>query len=90
VKVNGDEVYKRTWDNEYIDLPVVDPEDQNSEAFIPEEMTRILDAASQTTTENPAYILALIVGGRFAQSLTLKDLRFLFAEETGDFVSATA
>jgi SNF2 family DNA or RNA helicase len=27
---------------------------------------------------------------RFAQSLTLEDLRFLFAEETGDFMSATA
>jgi hypothetical protein len=45
LKVNGEEVYKRTWDHEYIDLPVVDPEDQNSEAFPPpEEMAQILDA----------------------------------------------
>ena len=42
LKVNGEEVYKRTWDNEYIDLPLVDPEDQNSEAFTPEEMTKSL------------------------------------------------
>jgi hypothetical protein len=34
LKVNGEEVYKRTWDNEYIDLPIVDP---NSEAFTPED-----------------------------------------------------
>jgi hypothetical protein len=25
LKLNGEEVYKRTWDSEYIDLPVVDP-----------------------------------------------------------------
>src|SRR5216684_2314854 len=25
LKVNGEEVYRRTWDHEYIDLPIVDP-----------------------------------------------------------------
>ena len=75
LKVNGEEVYKRTWDNEYIDLPVVDPEDQNSEAFTPEEMAQILDAALQKATANPAYMLALIVGGlglRIGEALAVK------------------
>jgi integrase len=75
LKVNREEVYKRTWDNEYIDLPVVDPEDQNSEAFTPEGMTQILDAALQKATANPAYILALIVGGlglRIGEALAVK------------------
>jgi len=75
LKVNGEEVYKRTWDNEYIDLPVVDPEDQNSEAFTPEEMTHILDTAFQTAAKNPAYMLALSVSGlglRIGEALAIK------------------
>jgi len=75
LKVNGEEVYRRSWDDEYIDLPVVDPEDQNSEAFTPEEMTRILDAAFKVANENPAYMLALIVGGlglRIGEGLAIK------------------
>ena len=75
LKANGEEVYKRTWDNEYIDLPVVDSEDQNSEAFTPAEMTQILDAAFQTSTDDPAYMLALIVGGlglRIGEALAIR------------------
>ena len=75
LKINGEEVYKRIWDNEYIDLPIVDPEDQNSEAFTPEEMTTILDTAFHTVTNNPVYILTLIVGGlglRIGEALAIK------------------
>ena len=33
LKTNGEVVYKRTWNHDYMDLPIVDPADQNSEAF---------------------------------------------------------
>ena len=75
LKVNGEEVNKRTWDNEYIDLPAVDPEDQNSEAFTPEEMTRILDTARKVADHNPAYMLALTIGGlglRIGEALAIR------------------
>jgi len=78
LKANGEEVYKRTWDHEYIDLPIVDPEDQNSEAFTPEQMTQILDAAFKTAVKKPknvVYMLSLIVGGlglRIGEGLAIK------------------
>lgn len=75
LKLNGEEVYKRTWDSEYIDLPVVDPEGQNSEAFTPEEMTRVLDRAFKSASKNPAYMLALIVSGlgpRIGEALAIR------------------
>jgi hypothetical protein len=31
IEANGEEVYKRAWNHDYMDLPIVDPEDQNSE-----------------------------------------------------------
>jgi integrase len=78
LKANGEEVYKRTWNHDYIDLPIVDPEDQNSEAFTPEAMTQILDAASELTAKKPKnvlYWLSLIVGGlglRIGEALAIK------------------
>ena len=55
----------------------MDPEDQNSEAFTPEEMTGILDTAFKVANDNPAYILALIVGGlglRIGEALAVRVL----------------
>jgi integrase len=78
LKVNGEEVYRRTWDHEYIDLPIVDPEDQNSEAFTPQQMTEILDtafAAAVRKPKNVTYVLSLIVGGlglRIGEALAIK------------------
>ena len=78
LKVNGEEVYRRTWDHEYIDLPIVDPEDQNSEAFTPQQMTEILDtafAAAVRKPKNVTYMLSLIVGGlglRIGEALAIK------------------
>jgi hypothetical protein len=75
LKVNGEEVYRRTWDNDYMDLPNMDPEEQNSEAFTPEEMTQILDAALRTATDNPVYMLALVVSGlgpRIGEAVAIK------------------
>jgi len=78
LKVNGEQVYKRTWDHEYIDLPVVDPEEQNAEAFTPEQMTQILDAAYQAAIKKPknvVYMLSLIVSGlglRIGEALAIK------------------
>lgn len=78
LKVNGEQVYKRTWDHEYIDLPIVDPEDQLSEAFTPQQMTEILDtafAAAVRKPKNVTYLLSLIVGGlglRIGEALAIK------------------
>jgi integrase len=78
LKANGEEVYKRTWNHDYMDLPIVDPEDQNSEAFTPEGMTQILCAASELATKKPKnvlYWLSLIVGGlglRIGEALAIK------------------
>lgn len=78
LKVNGEGIYKRTWDHEYIDLPIVDPEDQNSEAFTPQQMTEILDtafAAGVRKPKNVTYILSLIVAGlglRIGEVLAIK------------------
>ena len=66
LKVNGEEIYKRSWDHEYIDFPIVDPAEQNSEAFTPQQMTEILDAAFEAAVRKPknvTYMLSLIVAG---------------------------
>ncbi len=78
LKANGEEVYKRAWNHDYMDLPIVDPEDQNSEAWTPEQMTVILDAAFETAVKKPknvVYWLSLIVGGlglRIGEALAIK------------------
>lgn len=78
LKVNGEEIYKRTWDHEYIDLPIVDTAEQNSEAFTPQQMTEILDAAFEAAVRKPknvTYLLSLIVGGlglRIGEALAIK------------------
>jgi integrase len=78
LKENGEEVCKRTWDHEYIDLPIVDAEEQNSEAYTPEQMTEILDAAFSAAIEKPknvTYMLSLTVGGlglRIGEALAIK------------------
>jgi integrase len=78
LKANGEEVYKRAWNHDYMDLPIVDPEDQNSEAWTPEQMTVILDAAFKTAVKkakNVVYWLSLIVGGlglRIGEALAIK------------------
>jgi integrase len=78
LKVNGEEIYKRSWDHEYIDLPIVDPAEQNSEAFTPQQMTEILDAAFEAAVRKPknvTYMLSLIVAGlglRIGEALAIK------------------
>ena len=78
LKANGEEVYKRAWNHDYMDLPIVGPEDQNSEAWTPEQMTVILDAAFETAVKKPknvVYWLSLIVGGlglRIGEALQLR------------------
>lgn len=78
LKVNGEEVCKRTWDHDYIDLPIVDTEEQNSEAFTPQQMTEILDAAFEVAVRKPknvTYMLSLIVAGlglRIGEALSIK------------------
>ena len=78
LKANGEEVYRRSWNHDYMDLPIVDAEDQNSEAFTPEQMTQILDAAFETAVKKPksvVYWLSLIVGGlglRIGEALAIK------------------
>lgn len=78
LKVNGEEVHERAWDHEYIDLPIVDSEEQNSEAFTPQQMTEILDAASEAAVRKPknvTYMLSLIAAGlglRIGEALAIK------------------
>jgi hypothetical protein len=78
LKTNAEVVYKRTWNHDYMDLPIVDPADQNSEAFAPEAITQILDAASERTAKKPKnvlYWLSLIVGGlglRIGEAFAIK------------------
>ena len=57
LKANGEEVYKRAWNHDYMDLLIVDPEDQNSETWTPEQMTVILDAAFETAVKKPKNVM---------------------------------
>ena len=78
LQANGEEVYKRAWNHDYMDLPIVDPEDQNSEGWTPEQMTVILDAAFEIAVKKPKNVvdwLSLIVGGlglRIGEALAIK------------------
>ena len=54
-------------------------------------MRESIEQKIRALQKQKAALAADVLGEeRFAQSLTLKDLRFLFAEGTGDFMSATA
>jgi hypothetical protein len=54
-------------------------------------MRESIEQKIRALQKQKAALAADVLGEeRFAQSLTLEDLRFLFAEETGDFMSATA
>ena len=56
----------------------MDPEDQNTEAWTPEQMTVILDAAFETAVKkakNVVYWLSLVVGGlglRIGEALAIR------------------
>lgn len=66
----GNELYPRTWNNDFIDLPVIDPQNQKSPILSGPEVVQALQSVS-----GPYHTLFLILAGsglRISEALALR------------------
>jgi integrase len=70
VDKNGEQLFPRKWNHEFIDLPIVDMKAQYRPTFTPEVMTQIIEAADDQ--ERVLYALLAGAGLRIGEALGLE------------------
>lgn len=70
IDMNGNELYPRKWNPEFIDAPVIDPKAQKAPILTPQEVTQAISRAE--TGIRPFLILLAATGLRVSEGLALK------------------
>jgi integrase len=70
VNDEGEEIYPREWNNEFIDMPVVEEEKQNTPTFSSEVMTGL--ASWKKKRERMIFILCGVTGLRIGEALAIE------------------
>lgn len=70
VDKNGNEIYSRKWNNEFIDLPVVSPKEQHTPVLTPAGVSEALSKVASVYT--PLLVLLASTGVRINEAMALK------------------
>src|SRR4029077_2619824 len=70
VDENGNEVYPRKWNNDFIDAPILDPQAQKAPALTSQQVTEAISSAPSTYA--PLFALLAASGLRIGEAMALK------------------